>query len=86
MNLPDHPAIARAMATGYPEPVREPEIVRCADCGCVLRGEDEVFVWDDTPLCKECCRTSINDNFTTGEIAKALNILAIYAEEFADAS
>lgn len=85
MNIPDHPDIARALATGYPHPVKEPDPVNCTDCGLELTGEDTVFIYDGEPCCENCCRDRIEEEFDLSYIAKALQIptqsAAVYAEE-----
>lgn len=83
MNIPDHPDIAKTMATGYPKPEREPSVVHCADCRREISRCEMVFEWDNDILCEDCCRDRINENFTVGEVAKALQIIGRYAEDFA---
>lgn len=85
MNIPDHPKIACALATGYPYPVKEPEPVNCTDCGLELTGEDTVFIYDGEPCCENCCRDRIEEEFDMVAIARALGIITkpaeIYMEE-----
>jgi len=83
MNIPDHPEIACALATGYPYPVKDPEPVNCTDCGLELTGEDTVFIYDGEPCCENCCRDRIEEEFDMSHIAKLLNIPTKSAVEYA---
>ena len=83
LNIPDHPEIACALATGYPHPVKELEPVNCTDCGTELAGEDEVFIYDGEPCCENCCRTRIDEDFFLSDIAKALQIPMKTAADYA---
>ena len=83
MNFPDHPEIARALATGYPHPVKEPEPVNCTDCGLELTGKETVFIYDGEPCCENCCRDRIEEEFDISHIAKLLNIPTKTAADYA---
>lgn len=72
--IPEHPEIACALATGYPKPPKEPGPVNCTDCGLELTGADNVFIYDNEPLCENCCRDRIEEEFDMSHIAKALGI------------
>jgi len=70
-DIPDHPDIARALATGYPHP--EKPCIRCCDCNKSLTDKD-VYDWDGDFLCEGCVKERIEENFTISEIAAALGI------------
>lgn len=83
MNIPDHPEIAMALATGYPHPVRE-HFIACCDCGAELSGADPVYDWDNDLVCESCCEKRIGENYFIKDIAEALGILcrdAVNCEE-----
>lgn len=83
-NIPDHPEIACALATGYPKPFKEPDPVCCSECGKELVGTDTVFDYDGESLCANCCINRITDNYEVSEIAQALGIIAKKAEDFTE--
>ncbi len=73
-NIPEHPDIARTLATGYPRPsVRPP--AHCCDCGKELWGDDSVFDWDGDQLCETCVKDRIEENFDIRAVADALGIV-----------
>lgn len=57
----------------YPEPLREREPVECIQCHEPL-GEDGGWYFFGGWNCKECTKEYIQDNFTTEELASALDI------------
>ncbi len=71
MDIPEHPEIAMALATGYPHPERP--CIHCCDCDKALTNED-VFDWDGDILCEGCVKERIEENYTISEIAVALGI------------
>lgn len=73
MNIPEHPEIARCLATGYPHPERHNTIL-CVDCGAELAGKDTVFIWDGENLCEDCVKDRIEENIDTQTLAESLGI------------
>jgi len=73
-SIPDHPAIAMALATGYPHPVQE-HYVTCTDCGTKLSGDEDVFIWDGDIFCEKCLKANIESNFSTKELADLIGIV-----------
>lgn len=55
IQIPDHPAIARAERTGYPGGYTEP-ILRCKVCGEELDADDRVYSDEDGVIvgCEYC--------------------------------
>lgn len=84
MNIPEHPEIARTLATGYPQPVKDPDPVNCTDCGLELDGEDTVFIYDGEPCCENCCRDRIEEEFDLSYIAERLGIHHESATDYAN--
>lgn len=82
MNIPEHPEIARTLATGYPYPAKDPDPVNCTDCGMELEGEDTVFIYDGEPCCENCCRDRIEEEFDLSYIAERLGIPHESATEY----
>lgn len=72
MNIPEHPEIARCLATGYPHPLR-PDVT-CCDCNKVLAGDDTVYIWDGEAVCDDCVRDRINESIDTQTLAECLGI------------
>ena len=85
MNIPDHPEIACALATGYPRPPKELPPVYCDECSYEMTGDEKVYDYDGEALCENCCRDRIMEDIDMETIARALGIIAksaeIYAEE-----
>ena len=85
MNIPDHPEIACALATGYPHPPKELPAVYCDECSHEMTGDEKVYDYDGEALCENCCRDRIMEDIDMETIARALGIIAktaeIYAEE-----
>lgn len=85
MNIPDHPEIACALATGYPHPPKELPPVYCDECSHEMTGDEKVYDYDGEALCENCCRDRIMEDIDMETIARALGIIAksaeIYAEE-----
>lgn len=71
MTVPEHPEVARCLATGYPHPLR-PEVT-CCDCGKSMNYDDS-FNWDGDIICEMCLKERIDENFNISEIAGALGI------------
>ena len=82
-NIPDHPEIACALATGYPKPPKEPDPVYCSECGKELTGHDDVYDYDGEALCSNCCLDRITEDYEVSEIAEALGIRKKTADEYA---
>ena len=66
MQISDHPQIANALVTGYPEPCR---CVRCADCGQEYSGIHRIYIDGGDTLCGNCLMARLMDNLTTDEFA-----------------
>lgn len=73
MEIPEHPEIARCLATGYPYPEGR-NVIHCDDCECVLSGEDTVYDWDGDCLCEDCVKERIEENYDIKDIAELLGI------------
>lgn len=82
VDIPDHPEIACALATGYPHPVKE-YFVNCEDCGNELTGMDKVFDYDGDPLCEECFRERLMEDMSMEEIAEKLGFIVKDAYDYA---
>ena len=82
--IPEHPEIACALATGYPETPKEREPVTCTDCGAELTGDDKVYDYDGDKLCDKCCRERIREEVDLETIAQALGIIVKSAEEYTE--
>lgn len=80
MNIPEHPQIARVLATGYPEPVSKP--MNCVECGAEFNHFESVFLYDGDAICENCCRDRIMEDFNMEDIAKALQIIVQSLEEY----
>lgn len=57
----------------YPEPPPEKPPIVCDGCGEPI-GEDGAWRIDGEYLCRECADRYIDDNFSTWELAEALDI------------
>lgn len=83
MNIPEHPQIARTLATGHPEPASEP--VRCDVCGSEFELDESVFLYDGEKLCSACCLDRVLEEYSFEKIAEAMKIafksLPRYLEE-----
>ena len=83
LEIPDHPDVAYALATGYPEP--EKPSIRCEYCGEEICGSEPIFFYDGDRICENCCRDKIEEDFSIAEIADKLNIqhceAAFYEED-----
>lgn len=84
MSIPEHPQIARTLATGYPEPATEPEPVFCIECGEKMTGLDDVFDYDGDTLCENCFRDRIMEDMDTSDIARKLGFIVKPANEFVE--
>ncbi len=84
MNIPDHPEIACALRTGYPQPPKEPIEIHCDECGCHIDGSEKVYAYDGERICEKCCRDRITEDFDVEEIAKALKIAFKSAEDYVE--
>lgn len=78
MEIPEHPEIRRAEATGYPRPFRPG--VECTGCGCVLFGDEKVFYLDGDELCDTCFMSQLEEHKSAEEIAEALDYKVKTAE------
>ena len=83
-NIPDHPEIACALATGYPNSPKEPDPVHCSECGTELTRDDKVYDYDGDALCENCCRDRIEEEFDMSYIAQALGLIVKSAENYAE--
>lgn len=81
MNLPDQPDIDFALRTGFPRPER---YIRCVDCGKHLAGTSHVYLVEDDPICADCCKKVIEENYTFDEIASAMCITVFQAMDRMD--
>ena len=81
LNIPDHPEIACALATGYPKPPKEPDPIYCDECSCELSGDTRVYDYDGEKLCENCCRDRVMEDIDMSDIARALGIITKSAEE-----
>ena len=79
MQIPDHPQVANALITGYPEPRR---CVRCADCGQEYSGIHRIYIDGGDTLCGNCLMARLMDNLTTDEFADALGIRKTSAGDY----
>lgn len=73
MDIPEHPQVARALATGYPEPI--PDSIFCEECSHEFEADDKVYLYDGERLCENCCRERIMEDFDVEQIAEALQIV-----------
>ena len=71
MAIPDHPGIARTIATGYPRPFHS---VRCTSCMAEFTGGHKLYRYGGELLCEDCFRTSLLENTSTDELADAFEI------------
>lgn len=65
ISIPDHPAIARTLRTGYPEPMDAP-LYLCEDtggCGAPIYPGDDYYEVDGFILCEECGRAYLDEKF-----------------------
>lgn len=51
--IPDHPAIACALKTGYP-PVEDYSVYRCEKCGASIREDEPYYEIGNEIYCPEC--------------------------------
>lgn len=55
MTCPDHPAVARAMATGYPEPeAYRAQVYICSGCGDPICDGDQYVDLLGEQYCMDC--------------------------------
>lgn len=69
---PEHPAIARTLATGYPD--GEGWARECPQCGGDMSAE--VYMIDGVEVCADCFKDWLVDYFSTNadDIADALGV------------
>ena len=79
----DHPLVANALDTGYPE---EERFVCCADCGGEFYGSDKMYECEGEWICSECTRDRILDAFGTPELAAAFGFIGKTAGEILEVS
>lgn len=79
MNVPDHPEIARTLATGYPRIFRT---VYCTGCGAELSGGHKLYRYGGELLCGKCFRGQLLNNVDTEELAEAFDIESVFAGDF----
>lgn len=73
MEIPEHPEIARCMATGYPHICKPTQKVDCCDCGKTMEFDDS-FDWDGDIICAGCLKGRIEENFNIEDIAKLIGV------------
>lgn len=79
VDIPDHPDIVAAERTGYPRGHREPP--KCKWCGKELSCSDPVYYIDGDWCCEECTEDYIEEQFLLSDIATALGLEKINAED-----
>lgn len=82
LNIPDHPAVACALRTGYPEPEHEPEPVVCAHCGREMTGRENVYLYEGDPVCGDCCAEMIRRDLSVDVLAELVGIATMTAEDY----
>lgn len=83
MTIPDHPEIARALATGYPGPIHErPIVIPCSGCGAELAEDDLVYDWMGELICETCVKIRMEEDFSIQEIAEAMGIMCREAAQY----
>lgn len=67
----DHPEVARAIETGYPEYISG---IVCVDCGNEYYGDEKMYEFDGEYVCSDCTRDRLLDAFGTADLAAAFNV------------
>lgn len=83
LNIPEHPAIARVLATGYPYPVQEPDEICCSVCTERITGKSKVYLYDGEPMCEFCCGEAIRRDLTVSNLAELIGIDYMSADDYA---
>ena len=82
-NISDHPLIAKALDTGYPE---EERFVCCADCGGEFYGSDKMYECDGDWICPDCTKDRIMDAYGVSDMAAAFGIFGKTVGELLEVS
>jgi hypothetical protein len=82
-NIGDHPLVANALDTGYPE---EERFVCCADCGGEFYGSDKMYEFEGNWICSDCTKDRILDAFGTAELASAFGFIRSTVQEILEVS
>lgn len=77
--IPDHPAIAHALRTGYPRPYKS---IKCADCGQEFSGDHRIYISDGDTVCADCLKNRILEDYSIADLADAFDVRKTTAGDY----
>lgn len=77
--IPDHPEVARALATGYPKLEKS---VFCSECGKEFAGDHRMYILAGDIVCPNCLISYIREEVGLDGLADALDIERTTAYDF----
>lgn len=79
----EHPDITSALATGYPRGILDRELPRCGRCRAIFMPDEEAYLIDGKPYCRDCFPEEIVENTPTIDLVAILGVKHCPAEELA---